>query len=256
MNIQFDGENIYYKDVGTASKTIVLLHNAGGSHQFFHHQIEVLQKNYRVIAMDLPGHGKSAALHREYSLARLAGVVSQFCAKLNLSSVTLIGLNNGANLAIEIADQGRLALKALVLIDPPLFLEPAFIAEINQFIMQLNSADYERFVEKMVANLLPNNSAVNTSIATHAFLAVGRNVLAALFFDLMEWDKSSFDKVKNLNMPTLAILTDGHHCSREKLQACHAGIDIQETIGSRCWATLDEPAQVNKMVDQFLEEYV
>ena len=56
-----DGYNLYYEDINNDSKLcpIVLLHGFASSASFFKQQIKVLKNNYRVIAFDALGHGRS-----------------------------------------------------------------------------------------------------------------------------------------------------------------------------------------------------
>ncbi|MFX0069584.1 MAG: alpha/beta fold hydrolase [Candidatus Hermodarchaeota archaeon] len=56
-----EGYNLYYEDINPNSKkgTIVLLHGFASSASFFKEQIKVLKENYRIIAFDALGHGKS-----------------------------------------------------------------------------------------------------------------------------------------------------------------------------------------------------
>ncbi|MBY9016804.1 MAG: alpha/beta hydrolase [Candidatus Lokiarchaeota archaeon] len=59
-----EGYNLYYEDINGDSKdhtegTIILLHGFASSASFFRGQIKMLRKNYRIIAFDALGHGKS-----------------------------------------------------------------------------------------------------------------------------------------------------------------------------------------------------
>lgn len=59
-----EGYNLYYEDINGDIKdktdgTIILLHGFASSASFFKGQIQVLKNNYRIIAFDALGHGKS-----------------------------------------------------------------------------------------------------------------------------------------------------------------------------------------------------
>ncbi|MFX1412201.1 MAG: alpha/beta fold hydrolase [Promethearchaeota archaeon] len=62
--INKEGYKLYYEDINGDSKeetqgTIILLHGFASSASFFNSQIEVLRNNYRIIAFDALGHGRS-----------------------------------------------------------------------------------------------------------------------------------------------------------------------------------------------------
>ena len=58
-----EGFNLYYSDInGDRSEnqgTIILLHGFASSVSFFKAQINILKEQYRIIAFDALGHGKS-----------------------------------------------------------------------------------------------------------------------------------------------------------------------------------------------------
>ena len=56
-----DGYNLYYEDINPGSKkcTIILIHGFASSASFFKSQIKILKENYRIIAFDALGHGRS-----------------------------------------------------------------------------------------------------------------------------------------------------------------------------------------------------
>jgi len=56
-----EGYNLYYENINQNSKacTIILLHGFASSASFFKAQIKILKNNYRIIAFDALGHGRS-----------------------------------------------------------------------------------------------------------------------------------------------------------------------------------------------------
>ena len=84
---------IFFEKInGEGLLNFVLIHNAGGNHKFFTHQIDILKKKGDVILLDLPGHSSSApALNN--SIDASSKVVYDLCQELALKNVCLIGLN-------------------------------------------------------------------------------------------------------------------------------------------------------------------
>jgi pimeloyl-ACP methyl ester carboxylesterase len=56
-----EGYNLYYENINPDSKkcTIILLHGFASSASFFKAQIKILKQDYRIIAFDALGHGRS-----------------------------------------------------------------------------------------------------------------------------------------------------------------------------------------------------
>lgn len=236
---------------GNGSLNFLLIHNAGGNRHFFTHQIDVLRKFGDVIWLDLPGHSKSKGLVG-FQMDELSFILSQICEKLRLKNVCLVGLNNGANIVINTVLNYSLPINCLILIDPPLFMEKSFIAEINHFINELERDDYDKFVTSLVSDLFIATSNQNKAIATDAFNGVDKKGLQTIFKSLIEWDAQSIGKLKKISCPTLCILTDEHHCTYSKLKREAPHFEFGKVVGSKCWATLEVPEQVNAMIERFL----
>lgn len=252
MNI--DGADIFVEKLpGTGKLSFVLIHNAGSDHRFFIHQIETLKKFGAVIQLDLPGSGKSQPIS-SYKMKDLSSIIAAICRKLSLKNICLIGLNNGANIAIDTAVNQSLTLEGLILIDPPIFMDKPFVEEINSYIESLEKAKFNHdFVESLVDALFLQTDPSNKEIAASAFNGVNKKSLSEIFRGLLEWDAQSSGILKKIACPTLCILTDEHHCSYEKMHREAPQFEIGKVVGSKCWATLEVPEQVNAMIARFLK---
>lgn len=237
---------------GAGYLNFILLHNAGGNHLFFSHQIELLKRHGNVILIDLPGHSKSEGMSC-YQMSDLSAIVSQVCLSLSLDQIGLVGLNNGADIAIDMALHDHLPIHHLILIDPPIFMDPSFISEIKNFIHQLQNQQHETFVTSLVDQLFILTDEKCKSIARNAFNRVDRKALCQIFEGLIHWDSHIAGKLHDIKHPTLCILTDEHHCTYAKLKREAPHFTIGKAIGSRCWATLEVPDQVNAMIERFLQ---
>ncbi len=251
MNI--DGTEIFVEKLsGTGGLHFVLIHNAGSDHRFFIHQLDMLKKFGDVIQLDLPGSGKSAPIS-SYKMGDLSSIIAEICKKLSLKNICLVGLNNGANIAIDAALNQSLAVEKLILIDPPIFMSKSFVGEINAYIESLENAEFnQQFVASFVDALFLSTNSSNKEIAASAFNGTNKQSLSAIFKGLLEWDVKSTGTLKKIACPTLCILTDEHHCSYEKMRQEAPQFEIGKVVGSKCWATLEVPQQVNAMISRFL----
>lgn len=243
------------KTKGSGNLNFILIPNAGGDHHFFKYQINMLKKFGDIIQLDLPGHGKSPIAENP-NINSTSRLILDICEKKSLENICLIGLNNGASIAINTLSLGKNKIKSLILIDPPVFLDKDFIKEIRVFInkLDLESANYKYFIDELVNNILANSNNENKIIAKNSFLSADKESLKIMFSSLLEWDKKDAKKqIKNINCPTLCILTDEHHCSYQRIKQENSNLEIGKVIGSKCWATLEAPDQVNSMIERFLE---
>lgn len=236
---------------GKGPLNFVLIHNAGGDHQFFTHQIDALKKRGGILLLDLPGHGSSAPRSKN-TIEDSADVIYEICQQFALKNIVLLGLNNGANIALQTCHQHDLPIHSLVLIDPPLFLGKQFIHEIHEFIDKLNQEDCKTFIQALVNNLFLKTDVSNKEIALKAFMSAEKKSLQGMFRSLIDWDRNSEKKLQAIQLPTLCLLTDEHHCSYSKICDIAPKFEVGKVIGSKCWATLEVPEQINAMIERFL----
>ena len=75
--------------------TLLMLHGWSQGAALFKHQIAGLSDRYRVIALDIRGHGLSDKPDFGYRISRLAADLEEFMAGLDLRDVNLLGHSAG-----------------------------------------------------------------------------------------------------------------------------------------------------------------
>ncbi len=92
-----------------AGEPLVLLHGLGESHIGWRPVIEALAANYDVIAIDLPGFGRSPALPGSISpnAANLAAAVEGTLDDLDIGTYHVAGYSLGARVAVQLAATNR-----------------------------------------------------------------------------------------------------------------------------------------------------
>jgi pimeloyl-ACP methyl ester carboxylesterase len=89
-----DGERIAYSDEGEG-RPLVLLHGLMANSGFFERQAE-LAESFRLVAVDLRGHGRSPAGSEPPTIRRLAADVSELAEALELEGAVGVGWSLGA----------------------------------------------------------------------------------------------------------------------------------------------------------------
>ena len=101
---------------------LLMLHGSGSSKEVFSRQFDSrLADRFRMIAIDLPGHGGSsdaADPGKTYTIGGLAGVVSAVADRLGLGRFAILGWSLGGHIAIEMMS-ARSDIAGLVLCATP-----------------------------------------------------------------------------------------------------------------------------------------
>jgi pimeloyl-ACP methyl ester carboxylesterase len=99
--VEVSGRDIYYEEYGEG-EPVLMLHGGPGSIANFSKIIPELSKNYRVIAMDTPGQGRSERAS-DVSYKLLAENASAFIDKMGIKKCYVVGWSDGACTAFLLA---------------------------------------------------------------------------------------------------------------------------------------------------------
>jgi len=99
---ELDGLLIHYVEEGHGPAT-VLIHGLGGFAESWRHNIPELARHSRVIALDLPGFGRSGKPRRQYTTAFLARGLDGLFSALGVEQVRLVGHSLGGAVAARYA---------------------------------------------------------------------------------------------------------------------------------------------------------
>lgn len=98
-----DGVNIAYAMEGEGDVAVVLIHGWSCDRTYWREQIEPLVESYRVVTIDLAGHGDSGRDRSEWTLPAFGEDVSSVVEHLGLQRTVLVGHSMGAPVALEAA---------------------------------------------------------------------------------------------------------------------------------------------------------
>lgn len=99
-----DGLGYYVEERGSGDP-LVLLHGFTGSSENWHELMNALSRTFRVIAVDLPGHGRTEKTDdvTRYDMSRVASDLAQLLGVLGASPAHWLGYSMGGRLALYIA---------------------------------------------------------------------------------------------------------------------------------------------------------
>jgi len=107
-----------YQSSSENQKTLVFLHGWGAdSHSWQPITSPLINQNYSVYLIDLPGFGQSQLLDGHFTLDKYAEVVDQLITKIGLDNIILVGHSFGGRIAIKLAGKHVLYIKKLILVD-------------------------------------------------------------------------------------------------------------------------------------------
>ena len=112
--VKANGLNIYYEDNGTG-EPLLLLHGGTVNLQMWEHSRAAFAEQFRVIALDSRGHGRTNNPAGTLSYRLMADDVAALVQALELQKPLIFGFSDGGQIALEIGIHYPELAKALVL---------------------------------------------------------------------------------------------------------------------------------------------
>ena len=115
-----DGETLAYATAcpaAGAARTVLLAHNLMCDRRVFAPLVRDLERDYRVINVDMRGHGASTA-HAAFEIADTAGDAAAILEQEGAGDVLVVGVSLGASMAMELALARPSRIAGMVLLAP------------------------------------------------------------------------------------------------------------------------------------------
>ena len=112
--VQFQSRSIAYQVSGTGS-ALVLLHGFLESKAIWDDFTRSLEKEFTIVAIDLPGHGESELIAEIHSMKLMAGAVKEVLKSENIEKAVIAGHSMGGYVALQFADDHKDMVFGLVL---------------------------------------------------------------------------------------------------------------------------------------------
>ena len=230
-------------ETGTGPRTAVLLHGIMSDHRAWHRvTLELVEQGFRVIALDLAGHGSSPRSRRYSPAAWADDVVETLQPLLHHRPDVIMGHSLGALVASMVAD--RLSPRAAVYVDPAF----AFPRGLRGIVMKLIFAVAPRPRRASLVRWNPKWSAADVDIE-----------LATL----RDWDKRTILGLAStrtlappvrLTAPSLVVLAEKSLLITDAAAAAlrRVGMTVETVPGTGHNVFRDEHARFMDVVERWL----
>jgi 3-oxoadipate enol-lactonase len=149
---------IHYELHGTRGPVVLLIHGLGSSLRDWENQIAALATDYRVLTVDLRGHGQSSR-KGAITIANFAADLKALLAALDFSSAHFAGISMGASVAFQVAVDYPELVDGLLIInggpEGPSTDNPAHVAELAWRIQAVREQGMRGIGRSLAERLLP-----------------------------------------------------------------------------------------------------
>ncbi len=249
--------DLYYETAG-AGPPVLLLHGLGSSTRDWEYQTAELGRRYRVIAMDVRGHGRSSRPKGPYSVAMFARDAVALLRALGAAPAHVVGLSMGGMIAFQMAVDAPEAVRSLAIANSG----PAMVlTKLSQRAMiQMRFAVVRLLGMKALARMVANPvfpKPEQEELRRKFIDSIGANHPRA-YLDALRaingW--TVLDRIGGISCPVLIAASDQDYTPvawKRAYAAMIPGAQVAVIRDSRHVAPLDQPAEFNRVVMEFLE---
>lgn len=122
---------VSFWEEGAGRNTLLMLHGNSGSKHAFVAQFGGCFPDWRLIAVDLIGHGASSNAinpERDYTIAGHADYLGELAAALALGNVVVLGVSLGGHIALELISRLASPVACMIVGSPPFSKDTASLA--------------------------------------------------------------------------------------------------------------------------------
>lgn len=249
-----DGARVHYVNYGKGSEALILIHGWTMNEDTWRDQFTDLAKRNRVIAIDLPGHGKSDKPQVTYSMDFFASAVDAVMRDAKVKRAVLVGHSMGTPIARQFYRKYADKTLGIVIADGPLlpFGEKAMMEAMTA---SLRGPNYKDAMGQMFASMFgPKLTAESKELIQASRLNTPQYVLVSAWESMADPSIWGEDKV---NVPVLAIMAKNPFFGldlEQRYRVVAPNLDFRLWDGVGHFVMMERPKEFNEAVLAFLDK--
>jgi pimeloyl-ACP methyl ester carboxylesterase len=246
-----DGVKIAYTALGEGDTALAFIHGGLADRGFWAHQLAALSSRYRILAMDLAGHGESGCGRTAWNMQAFGGDVLAVLQAECPGRTVLVGNSLGGPVAVEAALLQPGFVSAIVAVDTfqtlHLNMDPSMVRErTEQF-----HTDYAGAVARMVRALFHGDADPDLIRDVEGRMGrTPRETALGMFASFGGYDLEA--SVRQLSVPIRCINGDLYATDIEGNRAIYADFDAVVLPHTGHYPMLECPEEFNRQLERVL----
>jgi pimeloyl-ACP methyl ester carboxylesterase len=248
-----DGLKIHWSSAGKGPNTVILVHGWTCDETTWRDQIPALSKSYRVVTLDLPGHGRSdSPKNGMFSMDLFARAVEAVRQDVKADRVVLVGHSMGTPVILRYAHLFPKHAAGLVLVDGLVTMPPA-PADAPPLAQQMSGPEGRQVRERFVRGMFSaaTTPEMQTRIVSMMMGAPEATALGALSAVL----DPAWQSNETISLPVLGLYADKSDlANRDVMKARFPNLEYVEIPGTGHFLMIEKPEAFNGRLMAFLDK--
>jgi pimeloyl-ACP methyl ester carboxylesterase len=238
-------------DFDARKQSLVFIHGSGGNHSAWSHQYGRLYKKYNIVAINLPGHGRSGG-NGENDVWSYCVWVKELMGVLDLNRAVLVGHSLGAAIALRFAINYPQEIAGIVLIGGGMKMP------VNSFFLDFLKTNPPEVPAEVIDLICKFSLAKKNRPKFSAPLqkSLSQSKVDVLYGDLLACNNLDLtQELGEIRVPALVICgaedkMTPQDCSRQ-LAASISGATLEIIKSAGHMVMMERPAEFNISLDKF-----
>ncbi|MDB5644194.1 MAG: alpha/beta hydrolase [Hyphomicrobiales bacterium] len=239
----------HYLEAGSGP-VVILMHSNGNSAYEYEDVLPILAKDYRVIAVDYPGHGDSEPLKHHYTVGDYADFIIAFMDALDVPKASVLGSSIGGAVAIDLGVRHASRIEKLFVVESPIRTPEQWLER-----WPATEKGYGTVVQTM-EQVRPRLRNLTEPVLERWNIdrsKAGAWAMMSVMWSLREYDV--FENIPKIKASTMAIYgsKSPHPLGLSTFEKMLPGAARAQMPDCGHFPMMDDPAELSRLVDSFIK---
>ena len=267
-----DGVSWHYIDEGNPDgEVILLMHGLPEGFYCWDKVIPLLDQNYRIIAIDMKGYGRSSSSDNNYEWHHVGDQTLAFMDALGIDKFHIVGHDWGSIISSVMISDHPDRILSFTRMEADLFppasknslyaQKPQWLLFQNEWIGNFMLSDAKWFINRIYnsTRMLTKMSQEDMDYFIYEFSRDGVSQSVSQYFLAKNWDTIAiFDKIayNNFSFPVLVLQADSDPAQPmalfEKIPELCKNVELKWITNASHFSTQDQPQQVADAINELV----
>lgn len=255
---QYERVSLNYTLTGKGDTTLFFIHGWNLNLGYWDGIVDHLKSRYRIVAMDLAGHGNSGKDRTSWTAESFARDIVGIITKEKLNNVILVGHSLGGELALAVYELSPQAIIAIIGVDNfkdiSFSITPKFREEFKEYLAKFKR-NYTEMADAFARENIRSTNRDQINRIVKDYRDADPKIALAIFTNMVPRYESDKNLLQKLPFKLRIIASDYEPYNEQALkQYCHAGYNIEWIQEAGHFPMVEQPEQFANAMDRVLAD--